>query len=205
VRDLDVLRERLSEEIAGLDAADARGGARLLRALEAERAGRRARLLAALRSERYLRLLAALDEGARALPIADPEVSLPSIARDAWKRLRRAAEGLGDVPSDEVLHALRIKTKRVRYAAELVAPEGGKKVRRFLDRARDFQDLLGQHRDAVVAGRRLRELAGQARGRASAFAAGCLAERTRVRRAEIHSEIPRRWRKLEKRGTKAWR
>jgi CHAD domain-containing protein len=205
VRDLDVMRERLSEEIAALDAADVRGGARLLRALEGERAGRRARLLAALRSERYLRLLAALDEGARAPEIADPEVSLTAIARDAWKRLRKAAEGLGDAPSDEALHGLRIRTKRARYAAELVAPEGSKKVQRFLDRTRNFQDLLGEYQDAVVAGQRLRELAGQARGRASAFAAGCLVERARVRRAEILSELPRRWRKLEKRGMKAWR
>jgi CHAD domain-containing protein len=205
LRDLDVLRERLSEEIAGLGAAEARGGARLLRALDAERAGRRASLLAALRSERYLRLLATLDEGARAPRIADPEVSLTSIARDAWKRLRRAAEGLGDAPSDAALHGVRIKAKRARYAAELVVPEGSKKVRRFLDRVREFQDLLGEHQDAVVAGRRLRELAGQARGRASAFAAGGLVERARARRAEILSELPRRWRKLEKRGMKAWR
>ena len=41
VRDLDVLRQHMSDEIAALDPADVRGGALLIRALEAERGGRR--------------------------------------------------------------------------------------------------------------------------------------------------------------------
>jgi CHAD domain-containing protein len=205
VRDVDVLLRTLSEEIAALDPADARPGARLLRALEAEREALRGRMLAALRSERYLSLLAALDEAARAPAIADPGLSLESVARDAWKRLRKAVQRLGEAPSDAALHEVRIKAKRARYAAELVAPDGSRKVRRFLDRAKVFQDLLGGHQDAVVAGQRLRELAGRARGAAGAFVAGRLVERAAARRAKFMTELPRRWRKLEKRGIKAWR
>jgi CHAD domain-containing protein len=205
VRDLDVLRGRLSDEIATLDADDARGGARLLRALEAERGGLRARMLAALRSQRYLRLLAALDEAARRPAIADPDVSLQAVARDAWKRLRKTVAGLGQAPSEEALHGARIKAKRARYAAELVASGAGKRVRRFIKRVRDLQDLLGNYQDAVVAGRRLRDLAARARGAPSTFVAGRLVEREVVRRAEILAELPRCWRKLERRGAKAWR
>lgn len=205
VRDLDVLRRRLSEAVATLDTVDARGGARLLRALASEHAALRARLLAALRSERYLRLLAALDEAARQPEIADPDLALDVVAREAWRRLRKAVHHLGDEPSDEALHGVRIKAKRARYAAELVAPAAGKRVHRFIARAKDFQDLLGDYQDAVVAGRRLRELAAPARGAAAAFVAGRLLEREAARRREILVEIPRRWRKLERRGAKAWR
>lgn len=205
VRDLDVLRQHLSDEIATLDPTDARGGARLIRALEAERDGQRAKLLAALRSDRYLQLLGALDEATRKPQIADPDVSLEVVARDAFKRLRRAVQGLGDEPSDAALHGVRIKAKRARYAAELVAPVGGKQVRRFIDRAKDLQDVLGEYQDAVVAQQRIRDLVPRAGGAASAFAAGRLLERQIARRAEILGQFCKRWRKLEKQGMKAWR
>jgi CHAD domain-containing protein len=205
VRDLDVLRQHLSDEIAALDPADARGGALLIRALEAERGGRREELVAALRSERYFKLLGALEDAARKPQIADPDVSLESVARDAFKRLRKAVRRLGDEPSDEALHEVRIKAKRARYAAELVAPGGDKLVERFIERAKEFQDVLGEYQDAVVARERIRGLAARRRGAASAFVAGRLLERQVARRAEILRRFPKRWRKLEKRGLKAWR
>jgi CHAD domain-containing protein len=205
VRDLDVLRQSLSDEIAALDPVDAPGGARLLKALASERDARRRTLLAGLRSERYLRLLTALDEAARHPPVADPDVSLEHVAKDAWRRLRKAGRGLGDAPSDEALHAVRIKAKRARYAAELIAPEAGKPVEKFVEKAKEIQDLLGSCQDAVVARDRIRLLATKARHAGSAFVAGRLLERQIARRAEFLSQLPRRWRKLEKRGDKAWR
>ena len=204
VRDLDVLRQHLSDEIAALDPADARGGALLIRALEAERGGRREELVAALQSERYFKLLGALEDAARKPQIADPDVSLESVARDAFKRLRKAVRRLGTEPSDEALHEVRIKAKRARYAAELVASAGGKPVQRFIERAKEFQDVLGDYQDAVVARERIRALAARCRGAASAFVAGRLLERQVARRAEILRRFPKRWRKLEKRGLKAW-
>jgi CHAD domain-containing protein len=164
VRDLDVLRQHLSGEIAALDPVDARGGALLIRALEAERGGTRDKLLAALRSERYVGLLGALEDAARAPRIADPDVSLQRVARDAFRRLRKAVRRLGDAPSDEALHEVRIKAKRARYAAEMVAPTGGKPVERFIERARELQDVLGDYQDAVVAQERIRALAARRRG-----------------------------------------
>jgi len=205
VRDLDVLRQHMSDEIAALDPADARGGALLIRALEAERGGRREELVAALRSERYFKLLGALEDAARKPQIADPDVSLESVARDAFKRLRKAVRRLGDEPSDEALHEVRIKAKRARYAAELVAPGGDKLVERFVERAKELQDVLGEYQDAVVARERIRSLAARRRGASSAFVAGRLLEREVARRAEILRRFPKRWRKLEKRGLKAWR
>ena len=205
VRDLDVLRGHLSDDIAALDPDDAPGAARLIRALEAERDRAREHLLAGLRGERYLRLLAALDDAARKPSSADAELSLGDVAREAFKRLRRAVRGLGEAPSDEALHAVRIKAKRARYAAELIAPEAGRPVERFVARAKAFQDVLGDYQDAVVAQARLRALTARARGAPSALVAGRLIERQVVRRAEILEQLPKRWRKLEKQGLKAWR
>jgi CHAD domain-containing protein len=204
-RDLDVLREHLGEEAARLDRVDARAGTRLIRVLEAERARVRNDLLVSLRSDRYLQLLQALEVAAQKPHVTDAVVSLEAMARAAFKTLRRAARRLSDEPSDEALHDLRIKTKRARYAAELVAPTVGKLARRFVAKAKSFQDALGEHQDAVVAQARVRELAARARGAAAAFVAGRLLERQIARRAEILGQIPRRWRKLEKRGTRAWR
>jgi len=205
VRDLDVLRQHLSDQIATLDPADARGGSRLIRALEAERGRVRHTLIAGLRSERYLRLLAALDEAARAPRIADGEASLVDAAAGAFKRVRRAAKALGDQPADEALHELRIKVKRARYAAEMVAATVGDPAERFIERAKELQDLLGDYQDAVVAQQRIRELAARARGAAAALEASPLLERQATRRAELRGQFPRRWSKLEKRGLKAWR
>jgi inorganic triphosphatase YgiF len=88
VRDLDVLRQHLSDEVAALDPAEARGGALLIRALEVERGGRREELVATLRSERYFKLLGALEDATHKPQIADPDVSLESVAHAAFKRLR---------------------------------------------------------------------------------------------------------------------
>jgi CHAD domain-containing protein len=203
VRDLDVLRQRLSDEIAALDPADARGGALLIRALVTERDGRREQLLAALRSERYLKLLGALEDAARKPQIADPDVSLERVARDAFRGLRKAVRRLGDKPSDEAMHEVRIRAKRARYTAELVAPAGGRPVERFIERAKEFQDVLGEYQDAVVARERLRALAARRRG-ASQFVAGRLLERQVARRAEMLRLFPKRWRKLNKAGMKTW-
>jgi CHAD domain-containing protein len=206
VRDLDVLRQRLSDDVATLDPADARGGARLVHGIEAERDRvRDGGLLPALRSPRYLALLGALDDAARQPPIVDADVSLVSIARDAFKRLDRAVRELGEEPANEAVHAVRIMAKRARYAAELAAPVSGKPAERFIERAKDFQDLLGEFQDGVVAQQRLRELAGRSRTAAPAFVAGQLVARRATRRAEILRQLPKRWRKLQKRGSKAWR
>ena len=79
----------------------------------------------------------------------------------------------------------------MRYVAELA---GDSKV---VTRAKQLQDVLGEHQDAVVAGERLRALA--ARGDATlAFAAGRIAEREEARRREARKRWPSAWRALRK-------
>jgi CHAD domain-containing protein len=153
-RDLDVLVERLAADVESLDVdADAAQG--LLVGLEAERATSRQAVLEALSSERYLALLDRLDH------VAEPELSssettLSAIAAAEWRRVRRHVGSVPSDPSDDELHAVRLRIKRVRYAAELAEHELGAKGRRFVESAKALQGLLGEHQDAAVAEARIR-------------------------------------------------
>ena len=60
---------------------------------------------------------------------------------------------LGDAPADEELHDARKSVKRARYAAELAGPELGRKGGRYIEAAKELQDVLGEHQDAVAASR----------------------------------------------------
>jgi len=123
-------------------------------------------------------------------------VPLERIARKAFRRLSRAVDDLGPDPDEATLHELRITLKRARYAAELCAP--GKAGDRFLTRAKALQTLLGEHQDAVVAERHLRDLAGDP---SAAFVAGRIAERQRTRRKRVRKRLPKAWKRLRKSGT----
>jgi CHAD domain-containing protein len=177
VRDADVLLARLEARIEDLPDTDHAAGHRLLDVLRAERAAARDELLAGMRSDRYLDLVDRLLAAARAVPVsvdgADFELELGDLVAKPWKKLRRAVHDLDDDPPDPALHAVRIRAKRTRYAAEAVAPALGQAPKRFASAVADLQDLLGEHQDAVVAGRWLREHVPAGDGGA-AFVAGQL-------------------------------
>jgi len=204
VRDLDVLLVHLREEANSLDPRERHAFERLLRLLGAERAEARVAMLAGLRSERYLHLLDRLEEAVREPRVVAPDVSLADIAAVEFKKLRRAVGALGDEPTDAELHAVRIRAKRARYAAELAEAVVGKPASRFIRKAKTCQDVLGEHQDAVVAEDRIRQLAGRARNLGAAVAAGRLIERQRARRQAARTAWPRAWAKLERRSRKAW-
>jgi CHAD domain-containing protein len=185
VRDLDVLLEHLRTEVATLDADEA-GGKELLRQLEAERELRRAELLEALASERYRALLASFESGVALISPLEDDGGAQAVARAALAKLRRAAKRLPAEPSDDQLHALRIKAKRARYAAELAALGGSKSAARTVGAFKHLQDVIGTHQDAVVAEARLRSLA---RAK-TAVAAGRLIERERERKRAMRADHP---------------
>ena len=193
VRDLDVLIERLEGEAAELGEEDAERARPLLAVLRRERSRNRQRLLAFLRSEEYSALL---DDTARTIEELRPSgsgASLGDLADKAFRKTRKAVRGLSDEPADDELHAVRKKGKRARYAAELA---GRKK---FVKRAKQLQDVLGEHQDAVVAAARLRELAAGAEPE-HALAAGRLVEREAERRTAAREEWPKAWKKLCRRA-----
>jgi CHAD domain-containing protein len=204
VRDLDVLLLRLHREIASLPPAEQNAGGALLDALERERTTARAAMLEALTAPRYFGLLERLAETVSAplptpAPGDAPQPALVDLVRAEARKLRRAVEKAGDNPPDEVLHALRIRGKRVRYTGELVAPSlrgtpAGKQVKRLLSATTALQEVLGDHQDACVAEQRIRGLlAGLGVTPDTVFVAGRLVERETHRAAEKRREWRGAW------------
>jgi CHAD domain-containing protein len=202
-RDLDVLLEHLRAEAAALD-GDQAAFSEVLGRLEADRADAREQVLAALRSERYAKLLDALSAGAKAPHARALDVPLGEVASGEFRRLVKAVGKLGDEPTDAELHRVRIKAKRARYAAELAEPASGKPVARFVKSAKKFQDVVGDHQDAVVAEERLRVLAPKLDSGDAVLAAGRVIERQRERRRAAREALPKVWAKLESSGRRAW-
>jgi CHAD domain-containing protein len=203
-RDLDVLIARLRTEVAELDGADAVPAGKIIMQLESEREAAQADVLAALESPRYAQLLATVGETVSAPPVATSDLSLAKVAQREFKKLKRDVKALGPTPSNDALHRARIRAKRLRYATELSAQLLGKDGRRVVTAAKEFQDVVGAHQDAVVAEERIREAVRRARGVGSGLAAGRLVERERARRAEARAGLPKAWKRLRSRANAVW-
>jgi CHAD domain-containing protein len=186
VRDLDVLIEHLTTEVESLGEEEPAGRA-LLRALGRERRTARRRMLKALGSDRYFALLELLE---RPVATIAEEPTLEEIHAREHRKLRKAVTALDRDAADEELHATRIKTKRARYAAELLGADA------YVKAAKDLQDVLGEHQDAVVAQQRLRALA--EREPEAAVAVGRLLERERARAARNRDDWRPAWKRLAK-------
>lgn len=202
VRDADVLGARLAAEAAELPPDEARAVKDLLSHLTSRRGVHREQLLGALRTPRYVALLEALVEASRR-PQLRGEGSEPAAAALAplleasWKRLRQGVTALGREPADAELHALRIRAKHLRYAAEAVTPVFGVRARKLGRSARALQQVLGEHQDAVVASGWLHDAAREV-PREAAFAAGMLAVREQSRAARTRDEWRGAWKKLRR-------
>jgi CHAD domain-containing protein len=203
VRDFDVLIGRLDEQVGALEARERKAVRRVLCLLDEERSAARKALLEALSSERYTALLARLEEARSGLPVRS-EGDVREVAETEFANLRKGMRALSEEISDEELHRLRIKGKRARYAAELAEPVVGKAASRFVKHAKNFQDVIGEHQDAVVAEEKLRALVSRSSAQA-AFAVGRLVEQERERRLAARTALPTAWAKLEHAGRRAWR
>jgi CHAD domain-containing protein len=204
VRDLDVLIDQLERQASEFEPADRRSAGRLIDLLRADRDAAREALLSALRSDRYLRLLDRIEERLSATPLPTSPISLREVAGDEFRKLRKAVRALGKQPTDAALHATRIRGKRARYAAELAELVVGKPASSFVRRAKAFQDVVGDHQDAVVAEERIRALLSRAGGTRTGFAAGRLIELQRARRREARAAFPSVWIELNRSGRRAW-
>jgi CHAD domain-containing protein len=201
VRDLDVQLEHLRGQSADFADDERAAVERLLRGLLLDRRRARQRMLATLRSRRYAALLESLNALTATEPAPNGEAvgkkqwaaNLIEVIRRPYRKLVKAAEALGADPPDDDLHALRIRGKRLRYAAELAGPAGGKSVQKLIKATKGLQEVLGDHQDAVVAEQEVRRLLtelGDPIETEVVFVAGRLVERERARRAECRA----RWR-----------
>jgi CHAD domain-containing protein len=197
-RDADVLRQRLTERGKALPPGSAAGVKEAMTALAERRARAHAALLEALGSERARILIERLTEAAQAAPLAGEadrpaSMALPRIVRGAYKALDRGVRSLADPPSDTELHAVRIRAKRCRYAAEACAPTLGKPARRLARAAEALQGALGELSDAVATEQWLRDFSEHADSSAGAFAAGELAVLEQAAAFRARSRWPKAW------------
>src|SRR5262249_41791466 len=161
--------------------------------------------LTALDAPRYVKLMDRLPKAIEHPRVVDDGVSLPGMAAVQFRKLRKAVKALPKRPSDDDLHAVRIKVKRARYAAELAETMVGRTAQGFAVRAKKLQDALGEHQDAAVAEERLRALTGDDDGRSVRGLAAELVTRQRTRRQAAQLDFFAQWPKLKRRGDKAWK
>ncbi|HLH45796.1 MAG TPA: CHAD domain-containing protein, partial [Acidimicrobiales bacterium] len=176
------------------------------------------RLVDAMDERRYLALVEHLRAAVDEPPFADPrsgsvpswiEPSAPAVqalrplVRRPWRRVARAVQRLGDPPTDEELHKLRIRAKQLRYAAELAAPVVGRRAAALAAAAEDLQTVLGDQHDAVAAELWLRETAA-AGTTAQVFAAGQAVAHERRRQAAGREAWPAAWRALRRKKLRGW-
>jgi len=200
-RDLDVLLEELEPRSEQLGDPDAGSAAQLIERLTADRSAARDRVLAALASPRYLALVDRLVAEAGSPRLSGDELDFGALVSGEYRRMRKAARRLGDDP-DTAMHRLRIAGKRVRYAAELAARPEDRQGRAFIRAAKELQDVLGTHQDAVVAEERIRTVAADA-GPGLALAAGRLIEQEEGRRASSRARLPEALQELA-RAARRW-
>jgi CHAD domain-containing protein len=206
VRDAEVLSERLRSRVPRLPESERDEADDVIEGLEGSRIEARDALLGSMRAPRYVELLDSVVDAAHDPRVVDEAASSPlrdllaPVLERPWKHLETAIDDLDSHPSDEQLHAARIRAKRVRYAAEAVAPVFGKTARKFAEAAADLQDVLGEHQDAVVAGAWLRE---EKAGK-HAFVAGELAAFEREAAGAARAEWPAAWKSLARKRLRFW-
>ncbi len=198
VRDLDVLLEHLRAEAKTLERDEAKAFSAVLTALSRERGRQRRTLVRGLESDRYLALLDRLETDDP--PIGESKATLQAIWKGELKTLRRTMKALGPEPPDDALHEARIEAKRARYAIELARPALGKRAAGILEAAKELQDVLGAHQDAVVAEEVLRERVAAAPE--AGVAVGRLIERERQRRVEARQLYRAAWKQLDSRASR---
>jgi len=207
VRDADVLIDRLRCRASAFGATSCDAVETLIGALVTDRETARAEMLDVLSGPRYTALLRRLATAvSRPLPagsVGAGAAALVELVRAEYRRLSKAVQAAGEDPPDEILHALRIHGKRLRYTGELAAAAGRKPVRKLVESTVALQDVLGEHQDACVAQHRVRLLLdglGDVVDVSVAFAAGRLVEREELNRIETRQAWLAAWQQVQERA-----
>ncbi|MFF1572913.1 CHAD domain-containing protein [Leifsonia sp. NPDC058292] len=184
-RDFEVRSSALEDLLAAQSAPDVVDAVTAFAAdARREYAGAERALLARLRSRSHRALLADLQAFAATPPLRKrarkhPDALISAALDTAIARVRMRATGLDTL---EHRHDLRKAARRLRYAAEAVGDTTGDEVARLASAAEVVQDALGDNRDLLLLAAHLRARASETRLSASARAgiarltAGCEAE-----------------------------
>lgn len=199
VRELDVCLELL-DELVKTKAAPSVALGRVRTSISAERDREWRRVLdraGRLAPERLGRRLARTSEALGAVPSADWRVNLGKRLALRATRLRRAIDDAGGVYSRPQLHAVRLSTKKLRYALEVAADLGtARHVSPWLRRLKNVQETLGKLHDRAVLADHVRDTASLLRAHEPATAdaldalAGALEEQCRHLHAKFVAAQP---------------
>jgi CHAD domain-containing protein len=172
----------------------------LFRAGSRRRHAARATLVEYLHSSEFRKLSLDLACLAAADPPADHDVAPPlrefaaAVLRRRWKKLLNAGRALDEL-DNPALHGLRLKAKRLRYAAEFFAPLFPEKpTSRFIRRLAVLQERLGLFNDTTVADGLLHDLTGK-----PGYAAGLVLGFTAARGARSRQKIATAWARFRRR------
>jgi CHAD domain-containing protein len=110
---------------------------------------------------------------------------------------------VGANPTDQQLHQIRIRAKRLRYAAEAAAPVVGRPASRMATAVEALQTVLGDHHDAVTAEDWFRREAA-AGSRTVAFSAGQMVAIQRQRQEHLRGQWRGVWASLDRKKRRRW-
>ncbi len=128
---------------------------------------------------------------------------LPAAVARPMRHLAGAVRALGEAPSDDALHQVRLFAKRLRYGCETATPVCGKEAKSMGRAAADLQAVLGNLHDAVVAATWLRRV-GSGASAAVALAAGQLIALEEAQADLLRSSWRRAWRPVSRKKAVAW-
>jgi triphosphatase len=206
VRDLDVQLERIGEWRRELPHLPPHALDALEEMLTVRRDRARKRMLMSLDSRRTERLLARFAEALRRGPARTSTIGrepilavAPALVEKRYKQVRKRGDAITPTSPPGDYHALRIQSKKLRYALEFVAPVYGKNASGFSSRVTALQELLGDHQDADVAIDALMQMAtshGRRLQPETLVAIGVVVERYRLQAEELRSRFPATYRRL---------
>ena len=194
VRDCQVQRRRFREALAQLPPELVLGPVanRINTDLQSDQLQARTVAAEAMNSQRYLDLLATLQHWRTGPPLIEPP-SVKAVTKRAHRAERKADRRLAEAieaGDDALLHRARKAAKRARYAAELRKPLD-KRAKETAKHYKQFQRVLGDHQDGVVASAtliRLARAAGTTPGE-NGFAFGLLYAREQQAAEEARNRV----------------
>jgi len=217
VRDADIRLEAMSAFRGSLGGSEQPALEPLRQHLELERTQARARMLRALDAKttrewldglpRQLTRTTAAAQSAASREAAALTV-VPDLIRKRYRKLRKCARRLSPESSMTEFHKVRVRSKKLRYALEVIAPTYSKPTEEMLSALHKLQSKLGTQHDSDVIAGYLTQLATRAPGNftaATLFMMGKMAERHAREAARMSGKIEKPWRKVRGRRWKALR
>ncbi len=212
-RDLDVLQMTIRHLLPTVGGDETSPAATwLLGRLAADRQSRRDELRVAMSGERYQELLRRLVAAAEHPVLRSDRTArrkaravVRPLCRESWTRVARplSSDQVGE-PSDRVLHEVRKRAKRARYAAELAALVNPRSTPAFANEMKRYQDSLGGLQDCVTAQLWLQSVTRVGPDAEVAFLSGKLWTRLDDRKAQARSKFDRQWNQNRASRKAAW-